>query len=239
VEEISLQAPGGALRAAVARPTTSGPWPGVVVLHEAFGLTDDIVAHAERFAQHGYLAIAPDLFSWGSPVRCLVACFAAMLRGSGRPLDAVEAARAWLAAQPGCSGRVGVIGFCMGGGFALVVAPRFPFAAAAPNYGYVPFDAERALAGACPIVASYGARDFPMRGMARRLDSALTTLGIDHDVKEYADASHSFLNHHDGWKAIVDRISGMGYHEASAEDAWRRIINFFERHVRTSSVNAA
>ena len=67
------------------------------------------------------------------------------------------------------------------------------FDASAPNYGPLPNDAEEVLRGACPVVASYGRRDVGLRGTAARLESTLTRLGVDHDVKEYPDAGHSFL----------------------------------------------
>jgi len=66
---------------------------------------------------------------------------------------------------------------------------------------------------------------------AARLANALRRLGVDHDVKEYPDANHSFLNHHDGWQSAFDKI-GFGHHEESADDAWRRIFAFFDTHVR-------
>ena len=222
---------GEMLRGYLATPATPGPWPGVVVIHEAYGLDDDIRRITDRFAAAGYLALAPDLFSWGLTPRCLVTAFRSLMSRSGRSFDDIRGARDRLLATDGCNGHVGIIGFCMGGGFALACAPRGLFDVAAPNYGLVPKNAETVLAGSCPIVGSYGGRDRGLRGHAGRLEDALTKLGVDHDVKEYPDANHSFLNHHGGWPAALDRITGMGHHEASAEDAWQRIFAFFGSHL--------
>lgn len=220
------------LRAHLAVPHGEGPWPGVVVLHEAFGLNADIRAHADRLAAVGYLAVAPSLYSAGG-LRCLRATFAAMLSGRGAVFGDIEATRSWLAARPDCTGRVGVIGFCMGGGFALVAARDFD--AAAPNYGRLPKDAEAVLRGACPVVASYGARDRSLRGAAQELETVLTDLGVEHDVREYPDAGHSFLNRPgSGPLTILQKIPGVGYHEPSAQDAMARILRFFDMHLRSA-----
>lgn len=229
--------PGGAsaasLRAHLAVPPVgAGPWPGVVVVHEAFGLTDDTRQQADRLAAGGYLAVAPDLFTAGGPVRCLRSTFRALARGEGPAFDDLGASRAWLAERPDCTGRIGVLGFCMGGGFALLAATR-GFDVAAPNYGQLPEDAETALRGACPVVASYGGRDRTLRGAAERLNRTLSDLGVEHDVKEYPDAGHSFMNRHNsGPLAVVERVGGFSYHHPSAEDAWGRIFRFFDNHLR-------
>jgi carboxymethylenebutenolidase len=231
VTDVRFPTPAGELTGYLAEPDTAGPSPGVVVLHEAFGLTDDTRAWADRFAAEGYVALAPDLFSWGPKVRCIVSAFRSIRSGQGRALDDIDAARSYLAAREDCSGQIGVVGFCMGGGFALLMAPR-GFAAASDNYGEVPKDPETVLRGACPIVASYGAKDRMMKGRPEKLERALEQLGVEHDVKTYADASHSFLNQHSaGFESVIDRVTGIGHHEPSADDAWRRILSFFDRHV--------
>lgn len=228
----AVSAPG--LRAHLAVPAGTGPWPGVVVLHEAFGLTDDVRAQADHLAAQGYLAVAPDLFTRGG-VRCMRATFAASLSGEGAAFGDIEATRLWLAARPDCTGRTGVIGFCLGGGFALVAAAR-GFDVAAANYGRLPRGAPGLLRGACPVVASYGAKDATLRGAAARLEAVLGDLGVEHDVKEYPDAGHSFLNRETGVLAGVMRVTGIGgYHEPSASDAWTRILAYLDRHLRATA----
>ena len=213
-------------------PSISGaaPWPGVVVVHDAFGLNQDTRNITDRFASAGYLAIAPDLYSRGGFARCVRSVFGQLSKGSGRAFEDIEAARELLASRSDCTGAVGVAGFCMGGGFALLAAPR-GFQAAAPYYGQVPADAE-VLAGACPVVASFGGKDPTLRGAADKLDSQLTELGVPHDVKEYPEAGHSFANQLPvGPFGPLTRVLGFGYHHESSEDAWQRVRNFFAEHL--------
>jgi carboxymethylenebutenolidase len=213
-------------------PVGEGPWPGIVVIHDAIGLTIDTRMNADRIATGGYVVLAPDLFSRGGLARCVKSTFKDMFAGQGLAFDDIEAARAFLTGRPDSNGKTGIIGFCMGGGFALLAAAK-GFDASSVNYGILPKDLDAALGGACPIVASYGKRDLGIKGAAAQLETALTSAGITHDVREYPDAGHGFLNRHNtGPLNAIMRVSGMAYHHATAEDAWGRIFRFFEMHLR-------
>ena len=217
-----------------------GEHPGVVVLHESFGLNDDIRRISARFADAGYAALAPDLYSHGRRLVCLSRVLADMTSGHvDREVADILAARELLAARDDVDGaRIAVAGFCQGGGFALIAGTRGEFAAAALNYGMVPSQRSE-LDGVCPVVASYGAKDKIVgHKIAARLESHLSALGVPHDIKTYDDAGHSFFSQVDGWQGWLARLPSpmaVGYEERAAEDAWRRMLAFFAEHVAGSA----
>ena len=131
------------------------------------------------------------------------------MAGSGPVFDEIDAAAAWLSGLDACTGKIGVIGFCLGGGFALLSAPRPGVSAASVNYAPVPKDIGRMLGGACPVVASYGGKDPGTRRQLPRLEQALTEQNVPHDVKVYPGASHAFMNEFEG--ASRDPDQGHGH----------------------------
>jgi carboxymethylenebutenolidase len=231
---VSVRTPRGEMPSYLSKPPGAGPWPGVTVIHDAAGVTRDLHSQADWLASEGFLALAPDLFYRGRRWRCLFAA----IRDPAHPLPDLDATRAWLAARDDCTGKTGVIGFCMGGGLALMLAADHDFSVASVNYGGLTPNSERALPRACPIVASYGAKDrWPgVHKVPGILEPALTAAGIDHDIKVYPDAGHGFLNDHDPRDlSVLDKVIAKlvvaGYHEPSSRDAHHRIAAFFRTHL--------
>ncbi len=202
----------------LALPDTAGPHPAVVVIHEAFGLNDNIKQISNRFADAGYAALAVDLFTDRNRAICMARYMAGMLMGSVNRygIDDLKSALTFLAKLPEVDvQRMGAIGFCMGGGFAIAWACTdsrlkaiAPFYAANPR----PLEVVKRL---CPVVGSYPEKDFTARA-GRSLDQALTRHKIVHDIKIYPNAQHSFFND-----------AGRASNPEAADDAWRRVLGFF------------
>jgi carboxymethylenebutenolidase len=204
------------------------------MVHDAFGPGDDMKEQADWLAAAGYVVVLPDLFDGKRAITCLKGTFAQLSAQRGPAFDRIDAARAELAASPECTGTVGVIGYCMGGGFALLLAGRPGWGASSVNYGPLPNNVEEVLAGACPMVASFGAKDKGLKGAADKVRSAAARAGVTADVKEYPQAGHGFLNRVSVPPPlpVLLKVMGVGYEHDAAADAKRRILAFFDTHLR-------
>jgi len=235
IEDLSFpSSTGRPMRAALALPGDGARRPAVIVIHEIFGLNDDIRRMTARVADLGYVALAPDLFdTGGARALCVLRAILAVRRREGPAFADLEAARTWLARRPDVdAGRTGVVGFCLGGGFALLYAVRAPLKAAGVFYGEVPKSADK-IRGVCPVVAGYGGRDRLFAGQGRRLDELLAALAVPHDVRVYPDAGHSFMSRHTGLLATLGAWGPMavGFDPDAEADSWRRIEAFFRTHL--------
>ncbi|WP_197415684.1 dienelactone hydrolase family protein [Mycobacterium sp. IS-1742] len=226
---VRVDAPDGPIEALLSMPEGEGPWPGVVVVHDALGSGSDNEATARRIAAAGYVSITPNLYSRGGRARCITRVFREALQQRGRAFDDVLAARDHLLGLPQCSGAVGIAGFCMGGQFALLLGPG-NFGASAPFYGTpLPKHIGETLDASCPVVASFGRRDPLGRDAGDRLQEMVTAKGVPADVKVYPDAGHSFANRLPAQPLM--RIANFGYHAEATEDAWQRVFAFFGEHL--------
>lgn len=231
--DITYPAAEGHLPGYLAAPDGEGPWPGVVVVQDVLGMTADLRRITDRIAASGYLALAPALYGRAPKIRCMISTIRAHFAGHGAAYDDLVAARDYLIANERCTGKIGLVGFCMGAGFCLQLAPRGLYDATAPNYGLLPKDIET-LSRSCPVVASFGAKDHIVpRGTAAKLEAALAHGDVPRDIKEYPNVGHSFMNNYGipGPVRVVARIAGMAYCEPEAEDAWQRVLSFFDKHL--------
>ncbi len=230
---VLIPTPRGQMPAWFATPASTASAPGVVVLHDVLGMSHDLCNQANWLAEAGFITVAPDLYYKGGRLVCIRHMIRDLTARSGPAFDDVEASRSWLLAQPGCNGRIGVVGFCMGGGFALLLVSGHGFSAAGINYGGpLPKDVDDFLNTACPVVGSYGGLASWEKGVADQLAAALERALVPYDVKEYSDAGHSFMNNHRGYGVLkVLRFKAVGYNQAATIDARRRIVAFFRLHL--------
>jgi carboxymethylenebutenolidase len=200
---------------------------GVVVIHEIWGRMPEIDAVAAEFAGRGYAAVAPDLFHSGF-LRCVSRAMRDLPNGKGPQFDQLAAAREYLVATGVKRERVGVIGFCLGGAFALAVGRGW--GAVSANYGLTP--KADLLRGIGPVIACYGELD---RGMGRepdKLRERCAQVGVTPEIHVMPGAGHSFLTQgtHPMMK-VFGAVAGAGYREPQAREAWAKIHAFFDREL--------
>ena len=241
-ENIELKSGGDTIKGYLARPGQSGQNPGIVVIHEAFGLVEHIRDIARRFANIGYNAVAPDLYSRkGGPSdpNDINTVFPVMFgKSDAEAVQDLEAAADHLRELPGATDKVGVIGFCSGGRQTLLFACSSRADAAIDCWGgfihRATPDAETTPARPtpildlvnrlhCPLFAVFGEEDQnPTVALSEELRSRAQRAGKDVTIKVYKNAGHAFLADY-----------RPSYREGPAAELWRDVVAFFDKHLKS------
>lgn len=208
-------------------PVGKGPFPGIVVIHEWWGLNDWVKAQASKLADQGYAALAIDLYRGKVADNSDTAHELSRGVPEDRALRDLHAAVAFLQSQPNIrKDRIASIGWCMGGGYSLDVALQEPtLAATVINYGHLSTDPAAIQKIHAAILGNFGAQD---KGITpedvKNFEAALKQAGKRADIKIYPDAGHAFAN--PGNK--------NGYRAADAADAWQRTVKFLNETLKKS-----
>ncbi|MBD0269350.1 MAG: dienelactone hydrolase family protein [Cyanobacteria bacterium Co-bin8] len=230
--EVTITTPDGQMPAALYKPAASDRLPAVLLLMEAFGLTNHIREVALRIASEGYIVLAPDLYYREPTAHTfgydqVEAAMAMMWQlDFGQPIETdLKAAIDFLKANPEVdANRIGVTGFCLGGGLTFLAACRFSaaIAAAAPFYGMVLDEWIEAVKDiTVPIALFFGGKDpFIGRDRIQQIETRFQELDKPYTLKVYPDADHGFFCH--------ERAS---YNAAAATDSWHELMRFFRSHL--------
>ncbi len=214
----------GSISGYLAKPSGDGPWPGLIVIQEWWGLDRQTQSIADRFAGTGYLAFAPDLYHGelaklgdGQKAAALVQKYAP---GATADLEKVFDA---IKVQPECTGKVGSVGFCFGGRMSLALGISRPLDAICTFYGggmQQLFDQLGSLKS--PVLGLFGDKDVSIpAGTVEQFDRLLGKIGVHHEVIVYPDSGHAFFRDSD--PAV--------YKPDASRDAWRRVTEFFAKHL--------
>ncbi|MDR3702575.1 MAG: dienelactone hydrolase family protein [Candidatus Sulfopaludibacter sp.] len=225
-ESATVESPqgNGSIRGYLARPAKGGKLPGVLVVHENRGLNPYIEDVARRLAVANFMAFAPDgLTSVGGYPGDDEKGAAAFGKVDKPKMteDFIAAAR-WLKARPDCTGKIGVVGFCFGGGIANTLAVRMgsDLNAAVPFYGAQP-PADQAAKIKAPMLLHYASQDTRITGNWPAFEEALKANGVTYTGYVYQGAQHGFHND-----------TTPRYDEANAKLAWQRTLDFFNKYLR-------
>ena len=215
----------GSVNGYIATPNGNGPWPAVIVIQEWWGLDAQTKSIADRFAQEGYLAFAPDLYHGelaqlgdGDTAMKLVQKY-----GPNAYLDLQSMFDA-LTSHPDCNGKIGSVGFCFGGRMSLTLGISRPLNAICTFYGggmQTIFGQLRTNLKA-PVLGLFGDADVSIpAGTVEEFDKLLDEVGMDHEVIMYPNSGHAFFRDSDPQVYIPE----------ASKDAWERVKKFFHKHL--------
>lgn len=229
--EVEYVVDGERVRGYEARPASAAvdaKLPSIILVHEWWGLNDNVRMMARRLAGEGYRAFAVDMYHGrvaenAQQARALVE---EVMRDTDRGMAHLMSAAMYLE-QATAADRIGIVGWCFGGGWALAggleLADRID--ATAMYYGRVETDRDELAKLGGPLLGLFGGADqsIPV-AQVRQMESTLRELGKDVTIHVYEGAGHAFAN-----------PSGQSYRADAADDAWRRTLAFFDQHLRQAA----
>ena len=224
-EDVTFKSGDETVTGYLAVPESSGRHPALVVIHEWWGLNDWVKEQAQKLAEQGYVALAPDLYH--GKVASDPATAHELSRGmpQDRAVRDLKAAFAYLASRGDVNkGKIGSVGWCMGGGLSLQLAVNESrLAACVVNYGAMPTEAADIQKIHAPVLGNFGADDRGIPADAvRAFEKALQGAGKSADLKIYDGAGHAFENPN----------NKAGYRAETAADAWKRMVEFFSKTLK-------
>ncbi|MCW5876670.1 MAG: dienelactone hydrolase family protein [Anaerolineales bacterium] len=203
-------------------PEGPGPFPGVVAIQEWWGLVGHIKSVADRLAAEGYAVLAPDLYHGQVASEPDEARKLSMALNRAQAIAEIQAAAGYLRGLEGANGKVGVVGWCMGGGLALSTAAASDTIDAAVCFYGRPLEANDTARLQTPVLGLYGELDggIPV-SIVNDFEKQLQTAGVPHAIHIYAGAGHAFFNE--------DRP--QAYHPEAAAEAWAQTLAWFGKHL--------
>lgn len=225
-ETVSYKSGDESVSSFLATPTGTGPHPALVVIQEWWGLNDWVKDQARALAKEGYVALAVDLYRGKVADKQEDAHQLMMGAPPDRILRDLKAAYAYLQGRKDVkAAKIGAVGWCMGGRFALALATEEPkLAAAVAYYGAPPTEPAAIASIKAPILGNFGGDDKgPAPDQVRAFEAAMKAAGKTIDVKIYDGAGHAFANVNNPWG---------GYREPAAKDAWARTVAWFAKYLK-------
>jgi carboxymethylenebutenolidase len=206
----------------LSKPDGDGPFPAVVAIQEWWGLVGHIKDVADRFAAEGFVTLAPDLYHGQIAEEPNEARKLAMALDREKAIQEIAAAAKYLRSLPNVNGKVGIVGWCMGGGLALSAAANEAGADASVCFYGRPLDARDTAKLKAPVLGLYGEKDGgnPL-SIVQDFDKELEKAGVQHKIHVYAGAEHAFFN--DGRPA---------FHPEAAADAWKQTLAWFRQYLK-------
>lgn len=207
----------------LARPADDGKYPGVIVLQEWWGINEHIKDVTERFAQARYVALAPDLYHGKATAEPDEARKLAMALNRDAAIQEISAAGEHLLNNVGVVGeKIGIVGWCMGGGLALSTATEYAKLGAVVSFYGRPLDARDTPKLNAPVLGLYGELDQGIpASMVRDFETELNQNHIPNQINIYSDAQHAFFND----------TRAQAYNPQAAEDAWTKTLAWFEKYI--------